>query len=332
MFFRPKTLDAIGYALPPPGPCPPTMETVRHGLRMHLESLRPAGAPPGCYRAAPGEPPSLAASCDAAILRWLMDDLSARAERKAWIEEIASQQDPRTGEWPGESRQVGTAVRALKVLRGKPRHPLCYLKVIEEPAAMEAWLDARDWSDPWAAAIEIQDAATPHIAGGTKGKEWLDRFFARLEAEQDPQTGFWTAGADASLEDGMAATFHIVPVYRAAGRSIPYKEAMLGSIFALRMPEGSFRSRCCQVDACHILQSLGAGDNRAREALRGVFEDLLRRWDAEAAIFRGASNLHELAAIYQVLLDTAPTAEDHRLARLTWRDAWDPALWEAPIR
>ncbi|MBN1420886.1 MAG: carboxypeptidase regulatory-like domain-containing protein [Planctomycetes bacterium] len=337
MLFYPKTLDAIGYDLPCPGPCPPTLETVHHGLRTYLDSLRPPGAPPGRYRLSPDRPPSLAASSSAAMLRWLMKDLTARAERKAWIEEIASQQDPKTGEWPGEPRRPDAALRALHMLRGKPRHPLPVLKAIEEPASMEAWLDARDWRYPWRATIEIRHAAMPFASGDIE-RTWLDRFFARLEAHQDPRTGFWGTSAGASLEDGMAATFHLVPVYRAARRSIPHADAIVESVLALRTPDGSFRSGYGQVDACHLLRMLcletpglpGPRDH-AREALRGVFRNLLGRWDPHAAIFRGAVDLHEVVAIYEVLVLTAPAAEDHPLARLAWRDAWDPALWKGPV-
>jgi len=319
----------------------PTAEAVRQGLRRHLESLRPAGAPPGRYRFAPDKEPSLLATCDAVFLRWMVGDPPDEAEREAWIDEILSHQDPRTGAWPGGLHRFGMAIRALNMLGGKPRHPLRFLEPHADPDSMGSWVDAKDWKSPWGPSIEILHAATPRVlaekkAGGDRA--WSDRFFARLEAHQDPRTGLWGTDVGASHWDGMGGAFHFFPIYRAAGRPLPHAERMLESVLALREPSGSFRSGYGQMDACHILRVLAdqlgekAGARvRAREALRGVFDRMLASWDPQAKIFRGAPDLHEMVAIYQTIGYTTPAAPDHPLARLAWRDAWGPELWSAEL-
>ncbi len=344
-FLEPSRLEALARArgidtdkeiLPPlpPEPRPPyDLDALRAKTRKWYETLVVKGAPYGAYAMRPGgKTPSLYASADLAWIRWICNDLEITGgQRREWIAFLRSRRNPdgtyrhRTGHCP--SHAFCHVTGALHML-GAPAPPLPpFLEKYMDPARVPAWLESIHWKRPWGASHDIWGAGLPIACSPGTPREWRDAFFGWLDAQADPETGFWRKGVPTrSRLESLGGAFHVWVVYGALNRPIPYPERVIDSVLSLQEPSGSFGGGFGygDMDALWILGYLYARKDYRRRDIREAMAlaaaglmDLLR--GNEASFFSDAhstlSRIASLAACAEVLPGLFK-------ARKAWRNPW----------
>ena len=158
---------------------------------------------PGSYRRwtrpSPGRglEPNPYGCADAANLLYTLACFPADAgERAAAVAELQSFQDPRSGFFRESTHHeihvTAHCVAALELFEAPPAHELKGLAPLDEPGALEAFLDSLAWrDDPWLASHRGAGIYAARVLAGEASAGWQERYFAWLDAECDPVTGLW---------------------------------------------------------------------------------------------------------------------------------------------
>jgi hypothetical protein len=182
---------------------------------------------------------------DAANILYTLGTLPAAGEqRSAMVESIRSFQNAESGVFydPTHSDHHTTAhcVAALELFDEAPAHPLRFLsEVAQKPGSLEQFLDELDWAGPWRASHNGAGIAAALAITGEADEEWFDRYFAWLDAEVSPETGFWRRDRLLSIEDepglfgNLAGSFHYHFNYVYFRRAIPHPERVIDSCLTL---------------------------------------------------------------------------------------------------
>lgn len=315
-----------------------------------------AKTPPGvgAYSFSPGSPEALAASCDAALLLYVTDQLPDDTRlRQHWCDYVNGFQESRTGwylgddasaAYAGEGRMpawlFGMVIRALNALGGRPRFPLAFLKEWSEPEALSQWMKAgKDIMHQGILWLRYMQSAAGHAS-------WTKHFFQLLEGDEA-----WCApthprhrrnwdrvceerGEDLRLPPRIASDpFHTLFVYYAGNRQIPHAAAVI-DWFLLEQDESGFiinPAPYCHMDGLSILASLaqitGYRRDDVAEAARKALDWVLARERFDALWNVG---LHLLLARCETIAVALQVLSDHPFASTTWRSAWDLDLWRIP--
>ncbi len=321
--------------LPPPA-------KLREDVLRFVESLRvkEPGTPFGVYRMAPGQAPSLYASCDAALTRYVLGDLNLPGTmRKEWIDGINSHQDPLTGKYPAERflHLFGRAVRALNALEGQPKHPAVFLREWDDSQATRKWMEGLSWNSPWEPSIKILHVAAPRGAAGSVREArsstgaWLKDVLDWLDGWQDSRTGLWGPNRGSSTFDGMGATFHFLPLYEALERTMPRGQAMVDSILAIQKSKhGTWGGVYADMDAVSLLVYFHLRQDYRREDIQQSMRtslDLLFKtaYQPKTGAFGDLANT--LGACEHIA-EASRILTNHSYAGLGWPRAWDCRLWK----
>jgi hypothetical protein len=333
-------------------PALPAPERQQQDVSQFVESLRvkEAGQPYGIYRPALGQTPTLYASCNAALVRYIIGDLKISApERQQWIEHINSFQDPMTGKYPNARflHLFGTAIRALNALGGKPKYPPVFLREWDDQQATRKWMEKFDWKFPWEPSICILHVAAPRATRQAEGakpgpmnldappvssapKDWLPGVLDWLDSRQDPKTGFWGPDRGASNFDGMGATFHFLPLYEAANRPMLRRPEMVAAILAIQKSKyGTWGGVYADMDAVSLLVYfyLRAESQRA-EIQKSLHTSINLLFKTAYTPKSGAfGDLANTLGACEHLAEAARALKDHPYAGLKWNRAWDWQLW-----
>jgi hypothetical protein len=322
-------------------PLPPGK--LRQDVLRYVESLRVQGpgTPYGVYRPAPSQAPSLYASCDAALVRYILGDLDlSPLQRRQWIDHINGFQDPKTGKYPAERflHLFGRTVRALNALGGEPKYPPAFLRRWVDPETAKRWMEGLSWQSPWEPSIQVLHVAAPRGAAAAmdrKGRrreaEWLSGVLDWLDARQDPKTGLWGPDRGASTFDGMGATFHFLPLYEAADRTMPRGRQIVDATLAIQKSKhGTWGGVYADMDAVSLLAYFYVREDYRRDdiqqSLRTSIELLFKTaYDAKTGAFGDLANT---VGACEHLAETAAVLKDHPYCGVGWRRAWDWRLWK----
>jgi hypothetical protein len=182
---------------------------------------------------------------DAANILYSLGELpSGGAERDRFVAELQAHQDPETGEFNHQTHTrfhtSGQLVGGLEVLDARPLHPMRFLHPLLEPGAIEQFLDQLAWADdPWFSSWDGAGAAAVLAVTGEAPAEWFDRYFAWLDAETDPHTGFLRKDRMLPFEvprgfyANLAGTFHYFFNYAHLRRPVPYPDRVIDSALLL---------------------------------------------------------------------------------------------------
>jgi len=228
---------------------PYDLDVLREQVRNWYGNLQAPGKPYGAYRLTPERPPDLYASADVAWIRWMMNDLDlTEAQRREWIGFIQDQQEP-DGTYRHITGHCKThafchATGALNMLGGKHRHRPRILDPYRNVERMPEWLDGINWVHQWGASHDIWGAGVPLACTPSTPDAWRNALFEWLDAEVDPETGFWRKGVVSPTPmTYVGGAFHIWPIYAAMQRPIPYPERVVDSVLKLRNADGSLDAR-----------------------------------------------------------------------------------------
>lgn len=258
---------------------------------------------------------TLVASCMSVLTRELYDDLRRLTpeQRQSWAQYISNYQsaddgmfyDPLFVEDDLMQKQRGVqylqwqfaffSLAALNALHAEPPHRLVFLDRFVNAQPIETWLVELDWSDPWMVSNRIMFVVSFLIHEWECGhapeyQEIIERIFNWLDANQNPTTGFWDLGGEASLHNQMAGAFHFYFFYFYLGREVRYPESIIDNTLALQHADGLYSPRggggaCLDLDAVDILVKFSLlVDHRAADvkaSLTRSFEGILKNQNSD---------------------------------------------------
>ena len=253
---------------------------------------------------------------DAANLLYTLSRFPSDAgERAAAVAQLQSFQDPLSGFFRESTHHeihvTAHCVAALELFEAPPAHALKGLAPLDEPGALEAFLDSLAWrDDPWLASHRGAGIYAARLLAGEASSAWQDRYFAWLDAECDPVTGLWRRGEleppyrwGASRFPHLAGTFHYLFNYEHARRPHPHPPALVDTCLAIfaagnEWPLGRTVS-FAEVDWVYgLARAMRQTQHRRSEGERMLrtfaagYVDFLTQldWDAD----EGGSDLHRL--------------------------------------
>jgi hypothetical protein len=253
---------------------------------------------------------------DAANLLYTLDRFPADAEeRAAAVAALQAFQDPQSGFFTESSHHeihvTAHCTAALELFGARPAHALKGLTPLDEPGALEAFLDGLAWrDDPWLASHQGAGIYAARLLAGDASSAWQERYFAWLDAACDPATGLWRRGAleppyrwGASRFPHLAGTFHYLFNYEHARRPHPHPSALVDTCLAMfatgdPWPLGRTVSFAevdwvyCLARAMRRTQHRRSEGEKALGSFAGGYVDFLTRldWDADD----GGSDLHRV--------------------------------------
>lgn len=229
-----------------------SLTEIRRQLMAYMETARVPGKPLGWYYDAPCKTnaPSLYASCDVAHIRTVMgEDLQETltpAEREAWIAHINSFAQPDGTYGParrGHSAHHanGMVIGALGVLGGKQKFPVRLYEAFDTPEKVAPWLETVDWRKQWSGSHLFWGGMHCFSRSRRCTDAWRKAVFDWLDANLDPQTGWWRKGVPhAGPYEPLGGGAHIWPIYQHHHRRFPLPERVIDSILALQKSDGSW--------------------------------------------------------------------------------------------
>ncbi len=210
--------------------------------------------PYGCIRLAPGQRPDLYSSVDYAITRTIMGEslrqsVSA-AQRAEWTAHINSFAETWHTQAPdgsyfdrmghGKLHANGQVVSALGVIGGKQAFVNRLYDGFDTPAKIGPWLDTQvNWVLPWSESHKFWGGLHCFSRSRCCPAGWLEACFDWLNANLDPDTGFWRRGIPARERiQYLGGAVHILPIYEHTQRPFPFPERLLDSVLDLQLPAG----------------------------------------------------------------------------------------------
>jgi len=276
---------------------------VRRDALAYAEALRLLDSPCGVYRMQEGLDTAqyaLYASCDVAIMRTIMAEDLQKAltpvQREQWITHINSfaQPDGTYGSrYRGHSAEHanGMVIGALGALGGRQKHPVRLYDAFDSVAEVGPWLEKVDWQRQWGGSHLFWGGMHCFSLSRHCTPEWRTAVFDWLDANLDPQTGWWRKGvAPADPNQPLGGGAHIWPIYQHHNRRFPLPERVIDSILALQKADGSWLSygNYLDLDALYGLSYMGSrapGHRRGDilEAARRHGRGLVAKWPAMLA-------------------------------------------------
>lgn len=230
------------------------LDRVRQDVLAHCERLRDRDGPIGSYRRGVGQRTDLYSSMAVVISRTIMgENLRATLgdqDRLAWIEHINSfAARPHETEPMGDYTDTighspfhgnGQVVGTLGVLGGQQPFRFRYYEEFDQPEKVGSWLDREiDWTIPWSESHKFWGGLHCFSFSKRCTSAWLDACFTWLDANVDPQTGWWRRGVEPRQPyAALGGAVHILPIYEHHGRAFPYPRQMVDSTLAMRQASG----------------------------------------------------------------------------------------------
>jgi hypothetical protein len=241
-------------------------------------------------------------SCDIAHMRTVMgEDLQATvpaARRAEWCGFINSFADPDGGyrDRLGHSalHANGMVIGALGALGGRQPHPVRLYDEFDRPETVGPWLGTLAWEKAWSTSHAFWGGVHCFSFSARATPEWLDAAFTWLDANLDPETGWWRRGVPhQDRHQGLGGAVHLLPLYEHHHRPFPYPERVIDSVLALQLPDGSWLAPGDRSARLHVMSYL---------ELDALYALILMRREApgyrEAEILAAARRYGRLARTY----------------------------------
>lgn len=266
----------------PQGPAKVTvyLSEIRRQVLTYAETLRVPAKPLGWYydHESATKAPSLYASCDVVFMRTIMgEDLQKTLtpeQRQGWIDHINSFAQPDGIYGPDRRKHSaehgnGMVIAALGVLGGRQKYPVRLYERFDSPEEIGPWLEKIDWYRQWGGSHLFWGGMHCYSMSSRCTDEWRKAVFDWLDANLDPQTGWWRKGVPHIKPwEPVAGGAHIWPCYQHNHRRFPYPERVIDGILAMQRPDGSWLVYCnyMELDALYGLVYMSSQAPRYRRA------------------------------------------------------------------
>ncbi len=142
----------------------------------------------------------------------------------------------------------------------------------------EAWLEERDWNDPWMEGNSIVNLGSGLAELGRL--DLVDALIEGLNRRQDSQTGFWgkqLTNSRSALLNGFAGAMHVYHLYYFRKIPVPGAAAAVDAGLSLAAKElAEPAGACLDVDIADMLASLWPANHRRGE-IRAVLESKIHQ-------------------------------------------------------
>lgn len=279
-------------------------------------------------------------------------------ERDEWAAEINKHQDEegwyrKDHTTHHRAHTTAYAVAALLLLGRKPGRPLSGMAALASPESREGWIRSVNWSIIWPGSHYAAGLPAALAMTGEAPEGFFDWYFAWLDRESDPASGFWRRGLAHRLGilrrpnmHDMGGAFHMYLVYERFGRPWPSPDKVVDLTLALQGQNGFWDgevSYCIDLDGIYCLtrssRNAGLAASRAASSeegyraaeVRAACERFLER--AEATLcdrdFLGASyrNSHRLPGALVAVAECARTWPGIVRTERPWVQTLDLAPW-----
>jgi hypothetical protein len=255
---------------------------------------------------------------DAANLLYTVGRFPAGAhERTGFTSALQAFQDPETGFFrEGTHHEIHVTAHcaaALELFEELPVHPLRALGRLDEPGALETFLDELAWrDDPWLASHQGAGVYAARVLAREASSPWEDRYFTWLDDACDSATGLWRRGCLArpyrwgeSRFPHLAGTFHYLFNYEHARRAHPYPASLIDtclSIFAEgEWPLGRTVS-FAEIDWVYCLSRAMRQSSHRRDEGEGALREFAARYvpfleELDWSADDGGSDLHRVFGV-----------------------------------
>ncbi len=323
------------------------LSIARRQILEYCDSLQTPGQRYGAVRLRdlPDAPVTLYASCDLAWIRACMGEVLTESltpqQRRQWIDHINSFARPDgTYENPnhGELHRNGMVIGALAVLGGRQKYPVRLYEEFDELEEIEPWLEAIGWERQWGASHQFWGGMHCYSASSRCSRAWRERVFAWLDANLDPQTGWWRKGVAQAGHpiEVLGGAAHIWPVYQYHQRRFPYPERVIDSVLAMQKEDGSWLGfgNYMELDALYglaFMRSL-APNYRADEVAAAARRHGLLVQDRYPAYLASAADTHGLLAVVGTLALLRELDPEHFHDDVQWSDIFSDRKFYATDR
>jgi hypothetical protein len=224
------------------------LREVRQEVLAYTGTLQVSGQPYGCYRLKPEGEAELYATCDVAIMRTVMGEDLKRSlttqQRQEWIGYInsfAQEDGVYRGGRHSEQHRNGMVIGALGALGGQQRYRVRLYQEFGTIEKASTWLEGIDWSRQWAASHLFWGGMHCYSMSKDCLAAWREAVFAWLDANLDPESGWWRKGvAHSDRNQPLGGGAHIWPMYQHHAQPFPYPERVIDQILALQKADGDW--------------------------------------------------------------------------------------------
>jgi hypothetical protein len=306
-----------------------------------------AGAGVGEFGYLPGATTCSYGTTDMLISRFTMGDLFlSEAEKDEWAAVINRFQ--RKDGWyakshTSHSREHTTAyaTAALALLGRSPARPFAWARtILRDEASMERWIGGPYWSIVWPGSHAVSGVPAALAMTGGAPERFFDWYFAWLDREADPASGFWRRGlvhrfglVPRPTKHDMGGAFHMFYVYERFGRAWRYPERVVDESLRLQRRNGLWDGDtpyCIDLDGlyCALRSSRNSGGYRevdvlaAAKAFLATAERVLNDHDS---LFVGYPNSHRLTGALSAVAECALFFPELVRTPRPWRQSLDAA-------
>lgn len=217
----------------------PFLKKVRRSIDAHRTSSG------GGYRQKNSESleADLYGTADAVILLYTIGELPpvGSIERASLVTTLQGFQQQEDGLFMADSHhpvhRTAYAVAALELLNSQPSHPLTSLHHVRSRDGLHEWMESLDWAQlPWRESHKGAGIYAAMVLAGEVDEEWEEWYFAWLDQEADPETGFWRKGAihnGAPLFHHLASSFHYLFNFNYRKRPMQYPNQWIDTCLAM---------------------------------------------------------------------------------------------------
>ncbi len=256
---------------------------IRAGALAYSQALSLPAHGYGAYRSPQTAEPNMYASCDVAIMRTVMGEdlhsILAPEQREQWINHINSYAGP-DGTYQRYTHHSlehanGMVIGALGVLGGRQKYSVRLYDAFDTPEKVAAWLEKINWREQWSGSHLFWGGMHVFSMSRRCTEQWRKTVFDWLDANLDPETGWWRKGVRHSRSfDALGGGAHIWPIYQHHGRRFPFPERVIDSILAMQQSDGSWLQygSYMELDALYGLAYMSslAPTYRRQEILKAV--------------------------------------------------------------
>lgn len=138
----------------------------------------------------------------------------------------------------GLMHRTATGTATLRLL-GQPAPPPPFLSHLFRAEAVEPFLDALDWGNPWLASHEVAGLLAIGVATGVDDPAWFEAYVDWLDVNADPGTGLWRRDRMGALDEfpglfgNLGGAFHMHFLLDAVGHPWPHAAAIVDTGMAL---------------------------------------------------------------------------------------------------
>lgn len=305
----------------------------------------------GDFSFAPSGKSCLYGRADILFCRAIMDRLDLNGRQKdEWAVLINAFQNPDTGWYRKvytrthfKEHTTAYAVAALHLIDRKPAHEFTWIeRLLSSKDEMECWINKIPWSLSWPASHIVSGIPAIMAMLGTGTEALFDWYFAWLDREANPATGYWSRGIGHRLglikkvsKHEMGGAFHMYYFYEYMGRKWSYPEKIVDMTLMLQHANGLWDkdvTYCIDLDGVYSLlrSSRNAGGYRAddvKAACRRYLEIAERILNDREFFFSRYTNTHILPGALSAIAECQKFYPELVKTTRPWEQTLDKACF-----